>query len=113
MKEFVIKGKTKLCFLLKEGELNDIVVTYDSLAPIDLKRFFEMEKQGGDLMRVMRDTTLDNGVNALKMYEDLLVPVPVPVEVESKDVITVSTDVSKTPVQVKKKRGRGRPRKTS
>jgi hypothetical protein len=113
MKEFVIKGKTKLCFVLKEGELNDIVVTYDSLAPIDLKRFYEMESQGGDLMRVMRDTTLDNGVNALKMYEDLLVPVPVEIkDKNSADTVSVS-DVSKTPVQVKKKRGRGRPRRTT
>jgi hypothetical protein len=113
MKEFMIKGKKKLCFVLKEGELNDIVVTYDSLAPIDLKRFYEMEGQGGDLMRVMRDTTLDNGVNALNMYEDLLVPVPVEIK-NKKDIDTVSVDnVSESPVQVKKKRGRGRPRRTT
>ena len=109
MKEFVIKGKRKLCFVVKHGALNDIVVTYESLANIDLKRFMDMEKQGGDLMRVMRDTTLDNGVNALIMYEGLLQTVPV-----EKKLIDGKVDESPaTKPIVVKKRGRGRPRKNT
>lgn len=107
MKEFDIKGKRKLCFVVKSGALNDIVVPYESLATIDLKRFMDMEKQGGDLMRVMRDTTLDNGVNALIMYEGLLQTVPV-----KKTIIDGKVDDSPAVAPVAtKKRGRGRPRK--
>lgn len=61
--------------MVKKGSVKNIVVPYDNLADIDKKRFFDMEKQGGELMRVMRDTTLDNGVNALVMYADMLVDV--------------------------------------
>lgn len=80
MQEFQIGNTKKLCFVVKKGEVKNIVVPYDSLADIDLKRFFDMEKQGGELMRVMRDTTLDNGVNALVMYADMLIDVDVPVK---------------------------------
>jgi len=113
MKEFVIKGKRKLCFIVKLGALNDIVVTYDSLAPVDLKRFLEMEKQGGDLMRVMRDTTLDNGVNALNMYEALLITVPILIDGKVDSDEPNIAPVKEVRETVKKKRGPGRPRKKS
>lgn len=80
MQEFEVGKLRKLCFLVKKGTSDkgkNIVVPYDNLADIDRKRFFDMEKQGGELMRVMRDTTLDNGVNALVMYADMLVEVDV------------------------------------
>lgn len=95
MQEFLIGNEKRLCFVVKKGSAKTIVVTYSSLANIDLKRFFDMEKQGGELMRVMRDTTLDNGVNALVMYADMLIDVPNTVqpkeakvkEVEVEDII--------------------------
>lgn len=111
MKEYMINGKKRICFLVKKGEANDIVVDFDSLSRIDQKRFFEMESHGGELMRVMRDTTLDNGVNALVMYKDLFRIIEVPKKaVEAKKV--ESTVKEETSVHVEPgKRGRGRPKK--
>ncbi|MBT8449168.1 MAG: hypothetical protein KJO69_05735 [Gammaproteobacteria bacterium] len=89
----------------------------DSLADIDIKRFHNMEAEGGELMRVMRDTTLDNGMNALKMYENLLRTVQVQkkvnvVEASETSILDVQNDtkpaVTAPPT---KKRGRGRPKK--
>lgn len=111
MQEFKIGEAKKLCFLVKKGTAKNIVVPFDSLADIDKKRFFDMEKQGGELMRVMRDTTLDNGVNALVMYADLLVDVDVPkatkvTEAPTKEEETVTTTEEDKPVR----KGRGRPK---
>jgi hypothetical protein len=77
MIEKTINGKRKLCYLLRKGEKNDIVIPFDSLADVDIRRFHDMEAQGGELMRVMRDTKLDNGNNALYQYQDLIISVPV------------------------------------
>jgi hypothetical protein len=77
MIERTINGKRKLCYLLKKGEKNDIVIPFDSLADVDVRRLHDMEAQGGELMRVMRDTKLDNGNNALLQYRDLIQTVPV------------------------------------
>ena len=119
MQEFQIGSMKKLCFVVKKGEVKNIVVPHDNLADIDLKRFFDMEKQGGELMRVMRDTTLDNGVNALVMYADMLVDVDNPQAVKAKEVkeekVTAksesSDDEDKTedePKKERKSKGRGK-----
>lgn len=111
MQEFVIKGQRKICFLVKKGTVKDIVIPVDGLAPIDYKRLYEMEKRGGELMRVMRDTTLDNGVNALVMYKDMFREIDATPSSNTndggKEVVVDSKPV------VKKKRGRGRPRKNA
>ena len=96
MQEFQIGQNKKLCFLVKRHTTDigkDIVVPYDNLADIDKKRFFDMEKQGGEMMRVMRDTVLDNGVNALVMYADMLVEV----EVELPKSVTKTESGNSTP----------------
>ena len=110
MKEYTINDKKRICFLVKKGEANDIVIDQEALQNIDLKRMYEMEAQGGELMRVMRDTTLDNGVNALVMYKDLFKIVPV--ERTKKDVSNeIVNEKISTDVTLVKKRGRGRPKK--
>jgi len=107
MQEFQIGTLKKLCFVVKKGTAKNIVVPYDNLADIDKKRFFEMEKQGGELMRVMRDTMLDNGVNALVMYADMLVELDV---VAPKKVATAAEnstdDIKAADKPVRKSRGR-------
>jgi len=107
MQEFKIGALKKLCFVVKKGTVKDIVVPYDNLADIDKKRFFDMEKQGGELMRVMRDTTLDNGVNALVMYADMLVDLDVPKAKKVAEVKTEKKDV--VPDDKPSRKGRGRP----
>ena len=111
MQEFQIGQTKKLCFLVKKHTTDvgkDIVVPYDNLADIDKKRFFDMEKQGGEMMRVMRDTTLDNGVNALVMYADMLVEVELPKQAVKKaepEKVVKESKSDETPVR----KSRGRP----
>lgn len=105
MQEFQIGTLKKLCFVVKKGTAKNIVVPYDNLADIDKKRFFEMEKQGGELMRVMRDTMLDNGVNALVMYADMLVEIDVVVPKKVAAEKSVD-DTTATDKPVRKSRGR-------
>jgi len=108
-----IGTKERLCFLVKKGEVSDIVIPADILSPIDYKRLHEMEAQGGEMMRVMRDTTLDNGLNALVTYQDLLIVVPNPRKkvVEATTTPAVSVDNTTTEVETApKKSGRGRPK---
>lgn len=104
MIERTINGKRKLCYLLKKGEKNDIVIPFDSLADIDVKRMHEMDSQGGELMRVMRDTKLDNGNNALAQYKDLIRSVPVKQAAATAEPAPGGADAAPS------KRGRGRPK---
>jgi len=112
----MINGTKRFCFLVKKGDANDIVIDYDSLASIDLKRLSGIEAQGGEMMRVMRDTVLDNGVNALVMYKDLLRTIPVEkkkekvsdenIQTTPENSVSTTEAVESAPVTVKKKRGR-------
>lgn len=114
MVEIEIKGKRTLCFMVKRGEANDIVIPFDSLAPIDYQRISKLQAEGGELMKVMRDTTLDNGNNALSQYRDLLVVVNKPTPKEDKENVElpkVEAPVTETVASEKPKRGRGRPKK--
>jgi len=75
MIEVEVKGKREICFLVKKGEANDIVIPLRSLAAIDYQRLVKMEEEGGELMKTMRETVLDNGTNALVQFQHLLVTV--------------------------------------
>jgi len=75
MRNYVINGKDRGCFVVKKGEVCDIVIPIDSLAYVDMRRLHKMESKGDELMRTMRETTLDNGKNALKLYADILIDV--------------------------------------
>lgn len=111
MIEVEIKGKRKLCFLVKKGEVNDIVIPLDSLVGIDYKRLSEMESQGGDLMKTMRETTLSNGKNALVQYQTILITVPKKVEKEEPKVEATTDEKVEKITTEPTKRGRGRPKK--
>lgn len=116
MIEVEIEGKRKLCFLIRKGEKNYIVIPIDGMLSIDYKRISDMESQGGDLMRVMRDTTLDNGKNALSLYQDTFKVVPIKKPQPAKQQIqeTVSQESAQSmdanADEQKPKRGRGRPK---
>lgn len=112
MVEVEYNGKRVLSFLVKRGDKNLIVIPIDGLLPVDYKRLSQLEAQGGELMRVMRDTILDNGKNALAMYEPLFKIVAikekkVDVPVDGRQVL-LEDGKDAAPA----KRGRGRPKGT-
>jgi len=106
MIEKLVNGKKKLCFLVKNGDVADIVIPVDSLIGTDYKRFQNMEAQGGEMMRVMRDTTLDNGLNALVTYQDLLVIIPKDGGSVKENVTNNITEETNDVVDNKPRRGR-------
>lgn len=75
MQNVMINGKPELCFLIKDGEAAKIVIPVQSLAAVDYRRLTAIEAKGGEMMAQMRDTRLDNGMNALTQYQSLLVTV--------------------------------------
>lgn len=100
MQEVVIRGKRKLCFVLADGDVNKLVIPYDTLAPIDYKRLIEMESKGGNMLKTMRDTVCDNGVNALKMYKGMIVVVP-----KDKPVVNQGAQAAQPDAPVRKRPG--------
>lgn len=108
MKELNLDGRKRLVFILKEDIGATIVIPVDVLQPVDYKRLKEMEKQGGELMKVMRDTKVDNGRNALELYKELI-------QIAYKNKPPVADPG--TPMHTEDmrpsviKRGRGRPKK--
>ena len=127
MKQYKIGGKERICFVITKGEVADVVVPYDNLAPVDQRRVAALESKGGELMMAMREEVLDNGVNALVMFQDVFITVPHEVAVVVEDekdfeLHNTNVDENETPTTkkrpvvkkkaaVKKKRGRGRPPK--
>jgi hypothetical protein len=110
MVEVEYNGKKVLSFLVRRGDVNLIIIPIDGLLPVDYRRLSNLEAQGGEMMRVMRDTTLDNGKNALAMYEPLFKIVPikeksVDAPAEGKQIL-MEEGKDAAPV----KRGRGRPK---
>lgn len=111
-----IKGKPTLCYVIKRGEANDVVIPAHYCAPVDLRRLSEIEAKGGEMLARMRDHTIDNGINALVQYESLFVIVPKPKALKKKVVEAETTDelVEEKPEtfgEVTPKRRAGRPRK--
>ena len=123
LKEYLHNDQMKLCFVVKEGEAADIAIPVNSLAPVDYKRIVEMETRGGELMKVMRDTVLDNGMNALVQYQSLFITIPKPKKVvkQETELLEERTQESGSEKEAKSeqssvkkaKRGRGRPKKTA
>lgn len=113
MREVVINGKKRLCFVVTEGEAATIVIPIESIAPVDYRRLTEMSKKGGELMSVMRETVLDNGMNALVQYQNLLVTVRKPKKktapaAQKEEKAEDKKEEEKKPAP----RPRGRPRKS-
>lgn len=117
MKEMNLDGRKRLVFVLKEDVGATIVIPVDVLLPTDYKRLKALEAQGGELMKVMRDTRLDNGRNALDLYKGLIqVAYKSKAAAEAAKLANTSGGlVEHNVVDVRPpsaiKRGRGRPRK--
>ena len=108
MVEVEYNGKKVLSFLVRRGDKNLIIIPIDGLLPIDYRRLSNLEAQGGEMMRVMRDTILENGKNALAMYEPLFKIVPI--KEKSVDVPAEGKQVLMEEGKDAVKRGRGRPK---
>lgn len=107
-------GEVRRCFILKEGEAATIAIPIRKLMRTDYMRLKNIEAQGGEMLKVMRDYKLDNGRFALKQYEPLFEIVHKPRKerkhTEEQQVQTSSTETQET--EQPKKRGPGRPPKS-
>lgn len=72
MKDVRIDGKLQRVFVLKETEKRLVYIPVRSLMEVDYIRLIDMEKKGGDLLKVMTETKLDNGRNALVQYDNII-----------------------------------------
>jgi len=107
------------CFVLKDDTAAMVVIPLRKLMPVDYQRLKAIQAKGGEMLKAMRDETLDNGRNALKQYEPLFEIVrKAEPQSEPKDSNTSSadpTDPVKDPdpssneTETPKPRGRGRP----
>ena len=66
------KGMPERCFVLKDDIAATIVIPFKKLMPVDYQRLKAIQAKGGEMLKAMRDETLENGRNALKQYEPLI-----------------------------------------
>lgn len=140
MKNIRISGKMKKVFVLRENEGNLVYIPLDSIQRVDYDRLLDIESRGGDMLNEMRKTKLDNGMNALAVYDDIIqvmhyadqkqpagVRIPKPDEGRTaqeryeaeKEKIEKTSESSESPAkeqeqkeEPKKRRGPGRPPKS-
>lgn len=108
MQNVMISGKPKLCFVLADGDVNKLVIVVDTLLSIDYHRLTSIESKGGSMLRHMFETTLDNGVNALVCYKDLISVIPKEVTPVAK-AVPPQMLVETAPVVDPLQRGRKKP----
>lgn len=105
MQKVIVDGKPELCFVLAEGTVNKIVIPLESLLNIDYHRLLPLEKKGGNMLKLMLNTRLENGVNCLHMYKELIRVIPIVKSVASEKVSAVTADGVTIDVPLPKKRG--------
>lgn len=67
----IIQTQKKRVFVLREDEETIVYIPVKSLMRVDYERIVDIAKKAdGDLLTAMRDTRLDNGMNALVLYEN-------------------------------------------
>lgn len=72
MKTLRIDGRLAKVFVLKETQDSLVYIPVKSLFRIDYERLLKMEEQGGELLKTMAKTMLDNGRNALVQYDNVI-----------------------------------------
>lgn len=72
MKNVKIDGKLSRVFVLKETDDSLVYIPVKSLFRVDYEKLCELEKEGGELLKVLSKTTLPNGRNALVQYDSLI-----------------------------------------
>lgn len=114
MKNFMINGRERLCYVVKEGIKSDIVIPYDNVLMVDRMRLSAMESQGGELLKTMSKERLDNGVNALVAYQNVFVTVTKTVPAKKPETLIETANLDgNIPVPAeatKPKRRAGRPK---
>src|SRR5690554_4900935 len=72
MKVVRINGKAAKVFVLKETEESLVYIPVNAIQRVDYERLLEIEKRGGEMLNEMRKTKLDNGMNALTLYDEVI-----------------------------------------
>jgi len=72
MQDIRIDGRTHRVFVLTKSDKRIVYIPVKSLHRTDYDRLCQLEKQDGDLLKVMQKTKLDNGRNALELYDDII-----------------------------------------
>lgn len=103
-----VNGKMKQCFVISEGETNMIVIPIDRITAVDYKRLVELERKGGNMLKLMRDTRMSNGILAIEVYHRLFVTVPKSVKKETQVLVESDSDVVEKASDEESKPRRGR-----
>lgn len=126
MKDLRIDGRLQRVFVLQETESRVVYIPLKALNRVDYDRLVDIEKRGGDMLKEMSRTTLDNGRNALDLYDEIIQIADLGTNIErirkpEETIITQQAPQSEPrPKQepkeeekpaAPKKRGRGRPPK--
>lgn len=72
MKDIRIDGRLARVFILKEDANSLVYIPVKALFRVDYDRLTEIEERGGEMLKEMQRTTLDNGINALKQYDKII-----------------------------------------
>jgi len=76
MRDVKINGKTQRVFVLAEGEDRLVYIPVKTLHRVDYTRLVDMEnvskKTKRSMLEVMKETKLDNGRNALVVYDNII-----------------------------------------
>lgn len=76
MKDFKIDGRLQRVFVLRETDERVIYMPVRSLHRVDYERMVDLENKNksskDDLLTIMADTRLDNGMNALVVYKNVI-----------------------------------------
>ena len=73
MRRLIINGRTKRVFVLNETDKRIVYIPIDALHRVDYERLKKIEEKNPDgMLEEMKDTKLDNGRNALVVYDKLI-----------------------------------------
>ena len=72
MKDFRIDGVLQRVFVLAESDVRVVYIPVKALHRVDYNRLLEMEARNKNLLQELNRTVLDNGANALVLYEKII-----------------------------------------
>ena len=72
MEDIRINNKLQRVFVLKKTDESVVYIALKSLTRVDYDRLLEIEAKGGEMLTQMRKEKLDNGRNALALYDDVI-----------------------------------------
>lgn len=72
MKVIKVNGSAVKVFVLIENDKRIVYIPVKALERVDYNQLVGIEEKGGDMLREMSNTVLENGKNALAFYEDII-----------------------------------------